>query len=108
MDGDFGTLWNSGGGPTQWIEIDLGAEYIINEIRLTVSQFPEGQTVHQIKGRGAGGQFILLHIFDGFTRDGEELVFKPDGAITGIRYIRIETTVSPSWVSWREVEVYGE
>jgi hypothetical protein len=25
--------------------------------------------------------------------------------LEGIRYIRIETTDSPSWVSWREIEV---
>lgn len=105
VDGDFGTLWNSGGGPTQWIEIDLGAEYNIGEIRLTVSQYPEGGTVHQIKGKGEGNQFVLLHTFDGVTRDGDELVFKPDGSIPDIRYIRIETTASPPWVAWREIEV---
>lgn len=110
VDGDFGTLWNSGGGPVQWIEIDLGAEYSLSEIRLTISQYPEGQTVHQIKGKGAGtgNQLILLHTFDGNTRDGDELVFKPESLITGIRYIRVETVASPSWVSWREIEVIGE
>ena len=108
VDGDFGTLWNSGGGPVQWIEIDLGAEYNISEIRLTVSQFPEGRTVHQIKGRSADGQFILLHTFDGATHDGDELAFKPDASIIEIRYIWIETTTSSSWVAWREIEVIEE
>jgi hypothetical protein len=108
VDGDFGTLWNSGGGPTQWIEIDLGSEYAISEVRLTVSQYPAGRAVHQIKGRSANGQFILLYTFDGATRDGNELAFKPDSAIPGIRFIRIETVVSPSWVAWREIEVFGE
>ncbi|HAV78594.1 MAG TPA: hypothetical protein DCX53_14695, partial [Anaerolineae bacterium] len=44
VDGDLGTLWSSGGDAPQWIEIDLGAEYNINEIRMTPSQFPEGRT----------------------------------------------------------------
>lgn len=108
VDGDFGTLWNSGGGPTQWIEIDLGAEYAVREIRLTVSQYPPGQTIHQIKGRSADGQFFLLHTFDGATSDGDELVLKPDSPFMGIRFIRIETILSPSWVAWREIEVMGE
>ncbi|WKZ49004.1 MAG: discoidin domain-containing protein [Anaerolineales bacterium] len=108
VDGDFGTLWNSGGGPTQWIEIDLGAEFAISEIRLSVSQYPEGRTVHQVKGRSADGQFVLLQTFDGMTHDGDELLFKPDAPLTGIRFIRIETIVSPSWVAWREIEVMGE
>lgn len=108
VDGDFGTLWNSGGGPMQWIEIDLSTEYTVSEIRLTVSQYPEGRTVHQIKGRSADGQFILLHTFDGITRDGDELVFKPDSPPIRIRFIRIETIVSPSWVAWREIEVVGD
>lgn len=56
VDGDLATLWNSGGGPVQWIEIDLGAEYNIGEIRLTISQSPEGTTTHRILGRGANGE----------------------------------------------------
>lgn len=110
VDGDFGTLWNSGGGPMQWIEIDLGIEYNVSEIRLTVSQYPEGHTVHQIKGKGAdtGNQFILLHTFDSNTGDGDELVFKPEESLAKIRYVRVETTTSPSWVAWREIQVIGE
>ncbi len=107
VDGDPGTLWSSGGDAPQWIEIDLGAEYNISEIRLTPSQFPEGRTVHQVKGKGsdAGDLFILLHTFDRNTKDGDELLFLPDSPLEGIRYIRIETIASPSWVAWREVEI---
>jgi hypothetical protein len=86
----------------------MGAEYPISEIRLAVSQYPAGQTLHQIEGRSTDGQFILIYTFDGATSDGDELVFKPDSPLTGIRFIRIETVVSPSWVAWREIEVIGE
>lgn len=105
VDGDLGTLWNSGGGPTQWIEIDLGAEYNIQEISLTTSQYPEGRTVHRILGRGTSGQFVELIKFDGNTTDGQTLVFSPAEPIQNIRYIRVETVTSPSWVAWREIEV---
>ena len=105
VDGDLGTLWSSGGGPTQWIEIDLGAEYTVQEISLTTSQYPEGRTVHRILGRGASGQFVELTKFDGNTNDGQTLVFKPEEPIQKIRFIRVETVSSPSWVAWREIEV---
>jgi hypothetical protein len=107
VDGDYGTLWNAGDGPVQWIEIDLGAEYDLKEIRLFISQFPEGQTTHRIlaMGSGTGNTYTVLHTFDGLTIDGEKLVFIPDSPITGIRMVRVETVTSPSWVAWREIEI---
>jgi hypothetical protein len=105
VDGDLGTLWNSGGGPTQWIEIDLGAEHTIQEISLTTSQYPEGRTVHRILGRSTSGQFVELTTLDGNTSDGQTLTYKPAQPIPGIRFIRVETVTSPSWVAWREIEV---
>jgi hypothetical protein len=107
VDGDLGTLWSSGGDAPQWIEIDLNAEHNISEIQLTPSQFPEGHTIHNVKGKGAGAGdlFVLLYTFDGNTKDGNELTFLPDAPLKGVRYIRIETIASPSWVAWREIKV---
>jgi len=105
VDGDLGTLWSSGDFPTQWIEIDLGVEYNIQEISLTTSQYPEGRTIHRILGKGTSGQFGELSIFDTNTNDGQTLVFKPAEPIQKIRFIRVETALSPSWVAWREIQV---
>jgi hypothetical protein len=109
VDGDPGTAWNSGGGPLQWIQIDLGATVDIAEIRLTVSQFPDGNTIHVVYGsQGVSPErFVELHIFSGPTADSDVLVFHPDEPIHGVRLLRIETTTSPSWVGWREIEVIG-
>lgn len=109
VDGDPGTSWNSGGGPLQWIQIDLGKDYDIAEIRLTVAQSPAGDTTHVVYGRGAGtsGDQVELHVFRGPTADSDVLVFTPDEPLRGIRTIRIETTFTPSWVAWREIEVIG-
>jgi len=109
VDGDLGTLWSAGGFPPQSIEIDLGTEYNISEIRLTTSQYPAGRTVHVLKGKSAdsGALFVQLHTFYGNTNDGDELVFKPENILEKIRYIRVETIESPSWVAWREIEVIG-
>ncbi|MGH2581296.1 MAG: discoidin domain-containing protein [Anaerolineales bacterium] len=107
VDGDFGTLWSSGDFPTQWIEIDLGEPYDIAEIRLVPSQFPDGDTRHNVYGRGpgTGDSYVVLYTFQGPTQDSQYLTFRLDDPFAGIRYIRIETTSSPSWVAWREIEV---
>jgi len=107
VDGDFGTLWNSGSGPPQWIQVNLGAVHSIQEVRLTTSQYPAGRTVHSVLGKGSdiNGEFQLLYTFDGNTDDGQTLVYTFPRPIRGIQHMRIETTVSPSWVAWREIEI---
>lgn len=105
VDGDPGTVWNSGEGPTQWIEIDLGADSTIQAIRLTVSQYPQGLTRHQVYFRGESGEAALIHEFSGETGDGELLDLQLESALEGVRYVRIVTLASPSWVGWREIEV---
>lgn len=107
VDGHGETIWNSGGGPPQWIEIDLGASVDIGRLVLTVAQYPAGATVHRIWGRAEAGEERLLETLRGETMDGQSLEAHPDPAWAGIRYLRIETTGSPSWVAWREIEIYG-
>lgn len=107
VDGDLGTSWSSGSGAPQWIEIDLGEAYEIRTIRLLPSQFPAGATVHRVRGRGpgTGGNFVDLHIFDGFTEDSKWLEITPPSPWLGIQVIRIESVSSPSWIAWREIEI---
>jgi hypothetical protein len=106
VDGDPRTVWNSGGYPLEWIQIDLGTNYDLAEIRLVVSQSPEGRTVHVLYGRGSGtsNEQVTLHIFDGVTQDSDVLIYKPAEPMLGIRYLWIDSTESPSWISWREIE----
>jgi F5/8 type C domain len=107
VDGTY-DQWGSGSGPPQWIEIDLGQPSDIRAIRLVVAQYPAGDTVHQILGRGASGDFQLLHEFRGPTAEAQTLEFRPDQPLTGIQVIRINTLESPSWVSWHEIEVIAK
>ncbi len=105
VDGS-GAQWGSGGDAPQWLEIDLGSVVEVGSVRLTVAQFPDGATVHQVYGGVTSPAATLLHTFDGVTAEGDELVHE---FVTppSVRYLRVLTTASPSWVSWREVEVYG-
>ena len=107
LDGDAGTLWNSGDNAPQWIEIDLGQPYDIGAVRLLISQYPAGNTLHRVLGKspGASKAFYELTRFEGSTEDGQWLEFSPEETWAGIQYIRVETVASPSWVAWREIEI---
>jgi hypothetical protein len=105
VDGDFDTLWNSGGGAVQWIEVDLGKATDVAGVRMTVAQSPAGPTEHLVYGRGNDGSLVLLHRFKGTTQDGTMLSYSPDRPWTGVLAIRIQTRSSPSWVAWKELEI---
>ncbi len=107
VDGDPDTLWSAGTGPPAWIEVDLGRAARVASIRLTVSQYPAGSTRHRVScAATAGGAMHLLATRSDVTHDQDVLTIALTPAAT-CRVIRVETTASPSWVAWREIEVYG-
>jgi hypothetical protein len=109
VDESAGTQWSAGAGPVQWIEIDLQDVYRITEIRLLVAQWPEGNTLHRIQTRASSAEaFQTVHEFNELTRAGDWLIFKPDIPVEGVALVRIQTISSPSWVAWKEIQVYGE
>jgi len=101
------TQWGSGNFAPQWLEIDLGTPTDISEIALLVAQYPEGNTTHQVWGRGPGESYQLLIEFSGYTRGGDWLVYTPTTPWQGVQFVRIETIASPSWVSWKEICLFG-
>ena len=101
-------FWGSGGPPPQWVEFDLRMMTTIERVELLISQSPAGNTVHEILGRASlEDEWRLLERLAASTSDKETLVTMPVPPWQGIRYLRIETAVSPSWVSWGEVEIWG-
>jgi hypothetical protein len=107
VDGNLETTWGAGDFAPQWLEIDLEAPVSVAEVRLLTGQDPAGQTTHRIlvKGEGAGESFREVHKFSGATTDTQWLTVSFDEPLEGIRYVRVETSASPSWIAWREVEV---
>lgn len=105
VDGDPNTQWSAGAFPEQWIEIDLGAAYPIGEIRLTVGQWPAGDIVHQLWVGATQDAMQLVVTFSGHEVDYDVLNFVPPAGLANVRYVRVVTTESPSWVSWREIEI---
>ena len=108
IDGLADTQWGAGADALQWIEVDLGESSKISEIRLMVAQFPEGNTTHIIKVRSLDGNFSEAARFSQMTRSENWLIFKPETPLENIQIVRVETTRSPSWVAWKEIQVFGE
>lgn len=81
----------------------------VRKVRLRVSQSPAGDTVHQIFGSRSAMKkdpYKLLQTFKGRTEDGQWLEFAPQDPWTGVRFFKVVTVSSPSWVTWSEIEVY--
>jgi hypothetical protein len=98
--------WGSGNDAPQYLEIDLGSVVKVGSVRLTVAQFPAGATVHHLYGGVASPATTLLHTIEEATEEGDVLVIDLPAA-PELRYLRVLTTASPSWVAWREIEVYA-
>jgi hypothetical protein len=109
VDDNADTQWIAGEGPVQWIEVDLQGNYRITEIRLLVAQYPAGNTIHRIQVRTSSGEaYETMHEFSSLTSDNDWLIFMPDAPLGNVMQIRIQTIAGPSWVAWKEIQVYGE
>ncbi len=105
IDGVSSNAWIAPGYAPQWIEVDLGAAVPLKKVRMLVSQSPAGQTTHVVTGGMNPAPTSVLQTLSGNTSDGQWLEAALDGSVS-VRYIRITTTSSPSWVSWHELEFY--
>jgi len=107
VDGDWWSYWSSGNYPPAWIEVDLGSVQRVAEIDLGITQLPDCATAHRVSGRATtSDEYVVLREFSGFTVDQQILRYVATTPAQ-LRYIRVETTSSCSWVGWREIEVYA-
>jgi hypothetical protein len=105
VDGNTNRWWGAGDFAPQWIQVDLGKPSTVGLIRLAITQSPAGSTLHQIWVGSTPDQLHLVHSFEGQTVDGQVLEFKPEIPVENVRYVRVVTRQSPSWVGWKEIEV---
>jgi hypothetical protein len=104
IDGDVATNWGAGGPVPQWIQLDLGEPTTVSKVLLLVVQLPPGPTKHQVFGGPSPDNLKLLGTAAGNTQEGEwlEVSIGP----TEVRYLKVLTVDSPSWVAWGEIEIY--
>ena len=104
-DGDLTTAWVAPGFAPQWIQLDLGQLSTVSKLRLLTAQTPSGHTTHQIYGGPTPDNLSLLGTLDGDTVNYQWLEFNTSAG--NVRYLKVLTTSSPSWIAWYEIEVYG-
>lgn len=103
-DGDLSTGWSAGEFPPQWIQVDLGEKTSISNLLLNIDQYPDGPTTHEVYGGPTPETTKLIGTLNGDTKATQWLELK--AATTDVRFLKIVTTKSPSWVGWHEIEVY--
>jgi hypothetical protein len=104
FDGDTKTLWSAGAYAPQWIQLDLGEPVDISGLRLKVAQTPAGATVHQIYAGPTPENMTLVATLEANAQESQWIETK--AAAKNVRYVKISTEKSPSWIAWREIEVY--
>lgn len=115
IDGKSETAWNAGDFASatapKWIQLDLGLNTTIMEIKLKVTQSPNGATIHEIWGGPSNDEASMTQLekISQITSEGDLISLKGEklSGRSDIRYLRVKTTSSPSWVGWREIEVFG-
>ena len=105
-DGSVENCWNAGGYAPQWVQIDLQNNYDISSIKLVPETDRRGKTVQKIS---VSEDLKAWKEIDSFE---EELIIKKSvirnyNNLLNIRGIRVLTASSPTWIAWREIEVFG-
>ena len=90
------SFWSSGADPPGWIQVDFDTPATVENIRFTVFQNPEGDTVHVLELL-VDGVWVEAQRFQGFTATGDVLEWAPDEPAEGVEAFRMTTTESPSW-----------
>jgi hypothetical protein len=111
VDGLISDWWNSGGYPSQWLDVDLRSPRQIGKVRLITIDYPSGGSVLLLGRTRLDEPFHLLHAFRGPTADMQLVAFAPKKAWRKIRYLRLYVPAAASggvgWVSWHELSVYA-
>ena len=108
VDGDFYSGWLSGAEAPQWIQIDFEEGRTLTAVELRIAQEESGNTVHEIWVKGVDdSDYILLHIFDDFTDEGQWLYYELEEPWFDIQSVLVKTTVSPTIVAWYEIRLLG-
>ena len=111
FNGNVNDDWNAGTFPTQWLEVELQQRYDLTSVSLFADQLPDGNTTHEVWVSKSAIQndlsgATLIHTFSGFTTASSILTYALPSPVSA-QFVQVRTTASPSWVAWREVQVFA-
>ena len=99
--------WNAADRAPQWIEIALPTPAIVDSVELWVAQDPAGPSIHELWIQ-TGGDFALVHTFEGVTTEGDVLVYEPETPKANVTAVRVETTTLGDLApAWHELFIYS-
>jgi dipeptidyl aminopeptidase/acylaminoacyl peptidase len=110
VDGNTADWWNSGGYPSQWLEVDLGWPKTIAHVRLISTEYPGGGSILLLGRANPQGPFRLLHAFPGPIADQQQLTYTPKRPWRNIRYLRLDIPAvsgQAGWAAWHELAAYA-
>ena len=102
-----GSGFNAGGFATQYVQLELASSASVCQIALLISQSPSGTTQHILSAGATASSLSTVTTHTGFTTSGQWLNTTYSPCLSGIRFIRVTTTSSPSWVAWVRFLVSG-
>ena len=89
----------------EWLQIDLGGEYVIDTVSTTASNRGEWVSSYRLSRSLDSSQFVVVSIFDGNSDSDTEVEHALPDPITA-RYLRFEPLEWSTWPSMK-VEAYG-
>ena len=107
IDGDSSSVWSSQQPAPQWFSVVLDDLYLVDRIQLEVTQAPAGLTTHEIwLGNGSGTRTLFERLSNVHTEDGQllDVALNPPRVVDEVFILTLD---SPSWVAWREINVFG-
>lgn len=99
--------WNSGQKAPGWVEFDLGKSYNLTHMKLLPYQVPTpANTRHKVY---VGSSREDLKLATELNSETKHHVWTDDVAVNkkNVRFVRVETVDSPSWVAWSGMQFYG-
>lgn len=98
--------YNSGGYAPQYVELQLPGLYTVTTVCLEVAQLPNGNTHTQLYVGTTSNPTTLVSDLNGYTYSGQWINITYSPPLTNVRFLRLTTLVSPSWVAWIKFLVY--
>jgi hypothetical protein len=105
LDGSNATMWNAGGFPSQYIEIDLKTARTVRGITLVTGHNPAGTDSVQVYVGSTTNPATLAYSGSTFMNPADTLNVAFATDYTNVRYMRVVTSSSAaaaSWVGWLE------
>lgn len=107
FDGNTNTNCWCAPGSIGWIQVDLASKFTVNSLKLYVNQAIPGITVHEILISQDMINWTLVETLSGHTSNKQILTVNFNPALSDVRGVKINTTLSTSWVAWGEIEVFS-